>query len=80
MRAGVGVCTGVFRKVIAITGTARQSVKDNSLKLATRLGQERNGPDNGARRGLDSTDDENYRLNVLCDELSVTDGVDWGAI
>ena len=80
MRAGVGVLTGVFRKVVAIARTSRHSVKDNSIRVAARLCQERARPDNGAPRGLDSADDETYRLNVLGDELSVADGVDRGAI
>ncbi len=80
MRAGIGVLTGVFRKVVAIAGTSRHSVKDNSIGVATRLRQERARPDNGAPRGLDRADDETDRLNVLRDELSVADRVDRRAI
>ena len=80
MRAGVGVLAGVFRKVVAIARTSRQPVKDNSIRVATCLCQQGARPDNGASRGLDGADDETYRLNVFRDELSVTDGVDRGAI
>jgi len=80
MRAGVGVFTGVLRKVVTIARTARQPIKDNSIRVATRLRQERARPDNGAPRGLDGPDDETYRLDVLRDELGVADGVDRGAI
>ncbi len=80
MRACVGVLTGVLRKVVAIAGTSRQSVKDNSIRVASRLCQQGASPDNGAPRGLDGADDKTNRLDVFGDELSVADGINRGAI
>ena len=80
MGAGVGVLAGVFRKVVAIAGTSRHSVKDNSIWMATCLCQESACSDDRAARGLNGADDKTDRLNVLRDELGVADGVDRRAI
>ena len=80
MCTGIGILTGVFRKVVTIARTSRHSVKDNAIRVAACLGQERTCPDNGALRCLDRADDETDRLNVFRDELSVADRVDRRAI
>ena len=80
MRPGVSVLTGVFREVVAITGTSRHAVIDNSIWVTARLGQESTRSDDGPPWGLDRANDKTYRVNVLRDQLSVADGVDRRAI